>query len=231
MSPWCCWRRDEHHRFCARSAASPLREAPWLGCSVADTSIEMSLDALPMGVGRRHKVSCCMRKPEGCPHWRVLAYSVGTERYTKLGENVSVIEQARSKVQRILTDNFGRVEIDRDNDFIIRKGSAVTFVRLREGFGDDGVVVDLRCPMLTDVPLTADLFRWVATEGQWFKMGGMYVNPDENEKTGWLYFKYSLTGDDLDESELLNAVGVVMVMADKFDNELLEKFGGELFGE
>jgi len=46
MSPWCWWRRDEHHWFCARSAASLLREAPWLGCSVADTSIEASLDAV-----------------------------------------------------------------------------------------------------------------------------------------------------------------------------------------
>jgi len=57
MSPWCCGRRDEHHWFCARSAASPLREAPWLGCSVADTSIEVSLDAVArLGEGCATKV-------------------------------------------------------------------------------------------------------------------------------------------------------------------------------
>lgn len=144
---------------------------------------------------------------------------------------MSAIDAVRTKIQRILTDNFGRVEIDRDNDFVVRKSSAVAFVRVREGFGEDGVIIDVRCPLLTNLKLSNDLYKYVATEGQWFKLGGMYVNPDDNGKTGWLFFKYSITGDDLDESELMNAVGSVVVTSDQLDNELQERFGGELFGE
>jgi hypothetical protein len=148
-----------------------------------------------------------------------------------IGGKVSVVDQVRSKVQRMLTDNFGRVEVDRDNDFVVRKDSAVTFIRIREGFGDDGAIIDVKCPLLTDVPLTRELYEWAATEGQWFRLGGIVVNPDENGKTGWVYFRYAIVGDDLDESELMTAVGVVLVTSDRLDNELQEKFGGELFGE
>jgi len=144
---------------------------------------------------------------------------------------VSVVDQVRTKVQRILTDNFGKVEIDRDNDFVARKDSAVTFIRVREGFGDDGTIIDVKCPLLMEVPLTKELFQWVATEGQMYKLGGVWVNPDDNGKTGWVYFKYAIIGEDLDESELMTAVGVVLVTSDQLDNELQEKFGGELFGE
>jgi len=44
-SPLFVQGRLEHHWFCARRAASPLWVAPWLGCSVADTPIGVSLDA------------------------------------------------------------------------------------------------------------------------------------------------------------------------------------------
>ena len=144
---------------------------------------------------------------------------------------MSVVDQVRTKVQRILTDNFGKVEIDRDNDFVVRKDSAVTFIRIREGFGDDGAIIEVKCPLLMEVTLTKELFQWVATEGQRYKLGSVYVNPDDNGKTGWVYFRYAIIGQDLDESELMTAVGVVLVTSDELDNELQEKFGGELFGE
>jgi hypothetical protein len=142
---------------------------------------------------------------------------------------MSAVSETKSKVQRMLVDLYGSVEIDRDEDFVVRKGSAVTFVRVREGFGD-GTLVDVKCPILFDAPLTPELFKWVATEGQEFKLGGVWVNPNEDGKTGWVYFRYAITGDDLDESELQNAVGVVVSGGDRLDNELQERFGGEIFG-
>lgn len=139
------------------------------------------------------------------------------------------VSETRAKVQRMLTNLYGRVEIDRDEDFVVRQGSAVAFIRIREGFGD-GTLIDVKCPLLTDVPLTPELYKWVATEGQKYKLGGVWVNPDEKEKTGWVYFRYAITGDDVDESELENAVGVVVVGGDVLDNQLRDRFGGELFG-
>ena len=142
---------------------------------------------------------------------------------------MSAVSETKSKVQRILVNLYGSVEIDRDEDFVVRKGSAVTFVRVREGFGD-GTLIDVKCPLVVNCPLTPELYKWVATEGQEFKLGGVWVNPNEDGKTGWIYFRYAITGDDVDESELENAVGVVAFGGDRLDNELQDRFGGELFG-
>jgi hypothetical protein len=39
-----------------------------------------------------------------------------------------------------------------------------------------------------------------------------------------------MVSDDLDESELMHGVFAVAYSSDKLDNELQNKFGGELFG-
>jgi hypothetical protein len=38
---------------------------------------------------------------------------------------MSMIDEIRKKVQRILTDELGRVEIDRDGDYVLHHESAV----------------------------------------------------------------------------------------------------------
>lgn len=143
---------------------------------------------------------------------------------------MTAVDQTRNKVQRILTSKLGRVEVDRDGDFVVRHESAVAFVSVREGFGD-GTLVDVRCPMVKGVKITNELCRWVATEGQDFKIGGTYLMEEsDNDKQCWIFFHYSLTADDLDESELMNAVFAIVFTAQELDNELQDKFGGELFG-
>ena len=144
---------------------------------------------------------------------------------------MSAVKKVHAKVQKILTENLGSAEIDKDGVFIVRNNSAVTFIRVKEGFGDDGVVIDVDCPLLTEVPLTNELFRYVATEGQMFMIGGLFVDVTEGESTGWLLFTYSLIADDLDESELMHSVMGITYISDKLDNELQKRFGGELFGD
>lgn len=139
------------------------------------------------------------------------------------------LDAVRSRVQRMLTDNYGRVEVDRDGDFIIRYESAVTFVSVEEGFGD-GSIITLRCPLIRDVNITDQLCRWVAIEGQVFRLGGCFLHVNKDTKTGWVFFRYSITADDLDQSELKNAVEAVAITSNRLDNELRDRFGGKLFG-
>jgi hypothetical protein len=143
---------------------------------------------------------------------------------------MSAVDDVRNKVQRILTQN-GRVELDRDGDFVLRRESAITFVRVDEGFGDDGTIVSFRCPLVTKVRLTADVYKWVATEGQDFRIGGCQVIPaNDSPDTGSIWFQYAIVGDDLDESELMAGTMVTLISSNDLDNMLRDKFGGELFG-
>lgn len=138
------------------------------------------------------------------------------------------VDAVRNKVQRILANEFGSVEIDNKGRFVIKHESSVTFIDVEEW--SDNTVVSMLCPMLTDVEITPELTRWIAVDGQNFIFGNASLSPDENGRTGWVFFGHNLLGDDLDEPELIRAVGVVVVGANKLDNELRDKFGGRLFG-
>ncbi len=140
------------------------------------------------------------------------------------------VEEVHGKVQRLLQANLDRVEIDKDNDFVVRHESAVVYVSVDEGFGDDGTIVRVFCPLVLNVPITFDLCRWISIEGQDFKIGSVILVPKEDGTSGAVYFRNALIGDDLDESELMGAVYAVAFTSDRLDNEIKDRFGGDLFG-
>ena len=145
-----------------------------------------------------------------------------------------MIEEVRKKVQRILTDELGRVEIDRDGDYVLHHESAVVFVSLQERGEEANVDIIIRafCPLVVNVPITNEVFKWVATEGQSFFFGncGIFLE-DENEKFGRINFGYSIVGNDLDPNELQNLIYSVMFTGNNLAEVLKGKFGGLLFSE
>ena len=140
------------------------------------------------------------------------------------------IEETHSKVQRLLLAKFGRVELDKNNNFIVQHESAVVFVRVSEGFDDDGTMVQFDCPLVTGVEITNELCFWIATEGSKYRLGSVCLTPDSDGGHGLVTFEYSIVSDDLDESELIHGLFAVVYTANKLDNEVQNMFGGELFG-
>lgn len=142
------------------------------------------------------------------------------------------VDEVKKKVQRILADELGSVEIDRDGDFVLKHESAVAFVRCRprNDKPDADIVVRAFCPLVTNVPLTPELFKWVAVDGQSFQFGSCRVLLDDDGKTGRVDFGDTIVGNDLDPNELLNLVFSVVFTSNELDNELRDKFGGTLFG-
>ena len=136
------------------------------------------------------------------------------------------VDDVKAKVQRILTEEFGSVSIDRDGDFSIEEGSAAAFIRFLDL--EDKVVIELIAYVLIDVPLTPELFRYASLEaGHVF--GHMTVIADDEDVVGILAFSHTLLGDFLDKAELLIALEWVLGTADEFDDELQARFGGEVF--
>lgn len=138
-------------------------------------------------------------------------------------------EEVRGKIQRLLANRFGHVKVDKKNRFVVPFESAVTFVEVRQ-WTDDETIVELTCPMLVDVTITPELTHWIAVEGQRFFFGHAVLNPTADGKTGWVFFKHNLLGDDLDEPELMRALDAIVLTGNRLDNELRDQFGGELFG-
>jgi hypothetical protein len=142
------------------------------------------------------------------------------------------IGEIRNKVQRILTSNFS-VRLDNEGDFIVDYESANCWVEVRdlELFDKKVGQISFVCPMVRDVRLTPEVFKWVALEGHDFRFGSTVCYEDDNGSTGSLFFEYSMIGVDVDESEVVNAVMFLLLVCSDLDTELQQKFGGRLFGE
>lgn len=139
------------------------------------------------------------------------------------------VGDVKEKVQRVLSNKLGSVRIDQDGDFIIEYNSAVTFVEVKK-FGEEGVRVTFRTPLVIKMEITPEVYKWVATEGQAHWFGNCRVLLAEGKNTGSIWRDYTILGDDLDESELVNAMMAMSFTGDELDNELRDLFGGELFG-
>ena len=137
------------------------------------------------------------------------------------------ISAMRAQVRAILLERFSGAELDEDGDWWVPFGSARLYVHV-EYFGGRHMVVRLTTSVLAGVELSADLYKWVATEGQRQFFGSVMVHTFA-DGTHSLLCGHSLLGDLLDADELVNAVQEVGAMADQLDDELQERFGGRKF--
>lgn len=135
------------------------------------------------------------------------------------------IDGVRSKVQRMLTDSFGNVRVNKDNEFIISHGSAMVRVEVKE-FAKEQVIVHILSFVLHDFRMSPDVYKWVATSGQESWFGAFAVLGGETDKP-LIIVSHTLLGDYLDQGELENAVIMLLLVADKSDDELKSLFGGK----
>jgi hypothetical protein len=141
------------------------------------------------------------------------------------------LESVRSKVQQILTEELGSVRIGRDGTVMLENESAAIFIDVID-WGDGDTIVKVISPMLSDVRLTPEVFRWVAVEGQQLWFGHARVSlSDGDTSVGTIGFEWDLLGNTLDPDELMAAVRSVAIGANKLDDELQAKFGGKRWAD
>ncbi len=148
---------------------------------------------------------------------------------------MNTLEKIKGKLQNILIELNGRIEIDRDGDFVISVESAHLFIRAIE-FGPEekkSFMIKFTCPLVMGVPVTPDLAIYVATEGGNYSFGHVHLilDNEKESKTGSLYFEYTIFAGDLDMSEVENAIWMVLFTSSDLDTELHSKFGGKMFGK
>jgi hypothetical protein len=142
---------------------------------------------------------------------------------------MSAIETMRNRVHVILAKHFGVLDANKHGEFRIQNESAHVFLSIDHGFGSQGLVIKVNCPMVSRVALSPELFRWISVEGRDFPLGGVYLVPHANGTHGEVWFGHSFVADDLDEKELLGSLYPILVFANDLDDQLVQRFGGELF--
>lgn len=135
----------------------------------------------------------------------------------------------REKVQKIVSSNFDRVELDKDGDLTFRHHSARIFVRCWTPADDGPIYINLMSPLLLQVKASPELFEHLALHADDKIFGHLHAKQFDDGVT--VFISHSLLGDYLDEEELTRACIAVLVSADELDDDLKSQFGGIRFHE
>lgn len=144
------------------------------------------------------------------------------------------LDELKQKVQRILTEFVGSVRVDKQGRFIVTYNSAAAYVSCWEQKNKEDeefsrLGVSFTCPLVNDVPVSNELFKYIATEND-FLFGNLVVELHDDDRKAFVLFKHSILGKDVDASEIENALSAVIYTGDELDTELHKRFGGTMFG-
>lgn len=135
------------------------------------------------------------------------------------------VDEVRAKVQRLITEILGSVEIDADGDFVIRYESTRGYVMVTD-WGDGDTLVKLEALLALEVPESPELFEWLAKSAGSFYFGKPEYLASEDGDKNVLLFSHVLYGNTLDREELEHAIFGVMKTANDLDDEVVQQFGG-----
>lgn len=89
-------------------------------------------------------------------------------------------------------------------------------------WGDDDAVVNVRSCCVMDLDeLPPDLLEYLLRENFKFRFGGFSIDND-----GDINFEHTIVGSTLDKNELVASIRAVSVTADKYDDEIVRRWGG-----
>ncbi|MBM4437680.1 MAG: YbjN domain-containing protein [Actinobacteria bacterium] len=137
------------------------------------------------------------------------------------------VDELRGVLESYLNEHFGAYHVDDEGDFFIEYESARVFVcpRTWSGEGQSHTVVQLFSVTNVDVPVTDELTRFLATQNLNLLFGHFALRDDQ------VWFGHTLLGDFLDADELVTALSTVARTANRYDEEIKERFGGRLYTE
>lgn len=140
--------------------------------------------------------------------------------------------ELRDKVQRWLLEyGIQGLTVSKSGDYSFRVGSTRVFVGFDEcGSGEDAFsIVRIVAPFLQKTTATPELFQWMAESSDDYFFGHPILIGPDDEGRHIVALKHVLLGDYIDQEELLHATIGLAFAADKIDDELATRFGGEVF--
>jgi len=139
------------------------------------------------------------------------------------GEVPEAIAALTTALAAHLEKDFPGFEVDRQDDFVVQRGSARVFIRPIEQEGRTFAQI----LSITNVGVTIDgqLTRFLATENTDLPFGKFGLV----EEGAHVTIGHTLLGDFLNREELKVAVGAVADTADEYDDTIKSRFGGRLF--
>ncbi|HEU4480916.1 MAG TPA: YbjN domain-containing protein, partial [Actinomycetota bacterium] len=134
------------------------------------------------------------------------------------------VTKLRDLIETALAEMFDRYLTDSRGNYVLGLDSARVFVVptwLEEGPS----VVRVFAITNLDVPVTADLTGYLLARNLEFVLGAFALDAD----AGAVWFNHNLLGEHAHPKELEASIAAVAQTADRFDDEIKQRFGGRLY--
>jgi len=110
---------------------------------------------------------------------------------------------------------------DKDPSFAVAVGSVVVFSSIYP-WGENDATICTRAYVVTDVEVTLEFARYLLRENDSMRFGAFGLDDDDD-----VFFEHTIVGSSADKSELKASVMAVVVTADRYDDEIIARWGGQ----
>ena len=132
-------------------------------------------------------------------------------------------KETYEKVAKWLTEIFGEFVHKRDDrpTFRIIMGSTYVTVMVMPWAKDEAVICS-RATVVQGPPLSPELMKYLLKENSSMVYGAFGVDDDDD-----INFDHTIYGPTCDKEELRHSVRAVLHTADKYDDEIVSRWGGK----
>ena len=130
--------------------------------------------------------------------------------------------QCYEKVLPWMRDMFGDFagQHTESPEFAVMVGSALAQTAIFP-FGEDDSVISTRAYVVTGAELTPELMHFLLRENDRMTFGAFGIDAD-----GDIFFEHTIVGSTCDPNELKSSVSAVVLIADEYDDNIIERWGG-----
>jgi hypothetical protein len=136
--------------------------------------------------------------------------------------NRTAVQVTAARVETLLGSNPAFTQVE-DHFYVVRQGTAYVYVQVAE-WAPDRAVVRLVAQLVKGVEITPDLALKLLRLNARMRFGAFgYVRDG-----ACIVFSHTLLGGEtLDEAELLTALRQLAIVADEYDDHIVEEAGGK----
>jgi hypothetical protein len=126
------------------------------------------------------------------------------------------------RVARWMKELFGELAVVGEESpvFFVNMGSAVVHVVVF-AWNDDDATITARAYLVRGAELTVDLLKYLLRENADMRFGAFGIDDD-----GDILFEHTIRGSTCEKEELKASVMAVLAVADKYDDEIVARWGG-----
>ncbi len=133
----------------------------------------------------------------------------------------TLITAAQDKVRGVLQNRFANHIDFGDGTFAIPHGSSSVAIVVRP-YTETDTMVELIAQIVSEAKVTPEVMHWLLRKNAELHMGAFGLLFDDS-----IVYNYSLSGNNLDADELESAIASIAVIADHYDDELVQMTGGK----